>query len=205
MATASIIPVEEYLATSYPDGDREYLDGQVVERNVGVHLHARLQLAIGAYLMSHYSRYWAGVEGRVRISAERFRIPDVCVIAGPWPGSERGPLAEAPFLAVEILSPDDRAGEMQERIEDYLAAGTRFVWVVNPDTKRGYVHTSDGSREAKDGVLRTDDPRIELPLVAIFSQAMLSEQCRRSSVRYIERCEDRNREGNRCSGNRCSA
>ncbi len=168
MGTTSAISVEEYLATSYPDGDREYVEGRIVERNVGEHLHARIQLLIGIYLGTRYGQFWSGVECRVRISAQRFRIPDVCLITGKWPGPERGPLTEAPFLAVEVLSPDDRAGDMQERIDDYLAAGVKYVWVVNPERKRGYIHTPEGSHEAKDGVLRTEDPKIEMPLAELF-------------------------------------
>jgi len=53
---------------------------------------------------------------------------------------------------------------MQEKIDDYLAFGIPYVWVVNPRTRRGYMHTAEAAREARDGVLRTVDPAIELPL-----------------------------------------
>jgi len=46
----TLVSVEDYLSTSYPDGDREYVDGQVVERNVGEIEHASLQTRIGIYL-----------------------------------------------------------------------------------------------------------------------------------------------------------
>jgi hypothetical protein len=45
----------------------------------------------------------------------------------------------------------------------------KYVWVINPETRRGFIHTSKGSREAKDGVLRTQNPEIQVPLSAIFS------------------------------------
>ena len=44
----------------------------------------------------------------------------------------------------------------------------KYIWVVNPITKRGYVYTADGSREAKDGVLRTENPSIEVPLSEVL-------------------------------------
>jgi len=47
------------------------------------------------------------------------------------PGSPRG----APDLAVEILSPSNRRGEMHAKTADYLAAGARLVWVVDPKQK----------------------------------------------------------------------
>jgi Uma2 family endonuclease len=167
MATmTTAVSVEEYLATSYPDGDREYLDGQIVERNMGEFRHASIQTLIAGWFLIHYSQYWAVVECRFQITRSRYRIPDVCLGIGPRPGS--GPLLEPPFLVVEVLSPDDRAGDLQEKVDDYLGAGVQYVWVVNPITKRGYVYTSEGSREAKDGVLRTENPRIEVPLSEVL-------------------------------------
>jgi Uma2 family endonuclease len=104
--TTALLLVEEYLSTCYPDGDREYLDGQVVERNVGEFNHSDVQTAIALYLRTHY-KYWAVVECRIRITPSRYRIPDVCLGIGAKP--KGGPLLEPPFLAVEVLSPDDRA------------------------------------------------------------------------------------------------
>ncbi len=46
MSTAILVPVEEYLATSYPDGDREYLEGQLLEKNMGEVDHSDLQSTI---------------------------------------------------------------------------------------------------------------------------------------------------------------
>jgi len=51
---ALLVSVEEYLNTSYPDGDREYVDGQIVERNVGEIDHAGLQTRIMIYPATHY-------------------------------------------------------------------------------------------------------------------------------------------------------
>jgi Uma2 family endonuclease len=79
-------------------------------------------------------------------------------------------LTSPPFLCIEVLSKDDRAADTQERIDDFLAMGVRYVWVVNPRSRRGYVYTAEGSREAKDGVLRTADPEIAVPLPEIFDK-----------------------------------
>jgi Uma2 family endonuclease len=73
-----------------------------------------------------------------------------------------------PFICVEILSKDDRVDELQEKIDDYLAFGVRYVWVINPRTGRAYVHSAAGSQEAKDGVLTTQDPAITVPLAELF-------------------------------------
>ncbi len=53
METAALMSVEEYLLTSYPDGDREYVDGRIVERNVGEFDHSHWQTRIAVYLVMH--------------------------------------------------------------------------------------------------------------------------------------------------------
>jgi hypothetical protein len=53
--------------------------------------------------------------------------------------------------------------EMQERINDYLSIEVPYVWVLDPRTRRAYVHTSEGTHEAKEA-LRTSNPDIVVPL-----------------------------------------
>jgi Uma2 family endonuclease len=161
MAT-TLVSVEEYLSTSYSDGDREYVDGEILERNVGEVEHANLQTRISFYLLLHYSLFWCAVEVRVQVKPQRFRVPDVTLIAGPQPGSRV--ILSPPHVVIEVLSLDDRAADVQEKIDDYLAFGIPYVWVVDPRTRRGYIHTAEGSHEAKDGILRAAHPVIELPL-----------------------------------------
>ena len=72
-----------------------------------------------------------------------------------------------PLITIEILSKDDMS-DMQERIDDNLNFGVRYVWVINPRTQCAWTHTKEGSQKAKDGILRTQDPEIELPLPEIF-------------------------------------
>lgn len=106
-------------------------------------------------------------EQRIQLSAARFRVPDLCVVVGRNP--EEMIFTRPPFICLEILSKDDRVDEFEEKIDDYLAFGVRYVWVVNPRTKRAYVHSAAGSQEAKDGMLRTQDPEITVPLAEIFA------------------------------------
>ncbi len=166
MGPTTLVSVEEYLRTSFADGDREYVDGRIVERNVGEVDHATLQTRMALYLGIHYKQFWSAVEVRVQVKSTRFRVPDVCLVTGPQP--EGRIITAPPFLVVEVLSPDDRADELQEKIEDYLSMGVRYVWVVNPRTRRGYVHTSEGSREAKEGVLEATEPQVRVPLDQLF-------------------------------------
>src|SRR5262249_57612396 len=105
---------------------------------------------------------WTAVEVRVQVTPTRFRIPDVTCIWGPKP--ESSIVQKPPFLVIEVLSPDDRAEDVQDKVDDYLSFGVQYAWVVNPRTRRGYVYTTEAMREAKDGVMRTANPEIAVPL-----------------------------------------
>lgn len=168
MQTGLLVPVEKYLSTSYRPG-REYLDGFVLVRNSGEQDHSALQSFLIIYLGNRQKEWGIRVfpEQRVQVTPRRFRVPDICVVSGARPQEQI--FTHPPFLCIEILSKDDRMSEMQERINDYLVFGVPYVWVVDPQTRRAYIHTSEGSREAKD-FLRTANPEIQVSVAEIFSQ-----------------------------------
>jgi Uma2 family endonuclease len=163
----ALVSVEEYLNTSYrPDCD--YVDGELVERNVGEFDHASLQTQIVIYLSRYRKAGWfAVVEQRVQVACTRFRVPDVCVmrIEKPMPQVFRTP----PVIAIEILSPEDRISTMQRKIDDYLAFGVPNVWLIDPRERRAFVYTREGSIESTDMVLRARDCEIVLDLPQVFA------------------------------------
>ncbi len=167
MPSRTLVSVDEYLHTSY-DPDCDYVDGAIVERNVRELDHSDLQGEIVVYFRSRLrSRsVYAFPELRVQVGTSRFRIPDVCVVTGSKPSEQI--LTKPPLIAIEILSKDDRMSDIQERIDDYLKFGVPYVWVINPRTQRAWAYTKDGSHEVADGMLRTENPEIELPLPEIF-------------------------------------
>ena len=91
----------------------------------------------------------------------RFRVPDVCVYLEREPQEQvfRTP----PFLVVEILSKDDRPGDIQEKVRDSPEFGVVYVWVIDPGAHNAHVFTPDAGSEVSDGVLRTAEPAIEIP------------------------------------------
>jgi Uma2 family endonuclease len=161
---AALVPVEEYLRTNY-DPDREYVDGHIVERNLGERPHSRLQRAFIVHLTSLAEKAGMEVlpEQRVQISAKRYRIPDVTVL----PLSDERIVTSPPFICIEILSKDDTMQYMQEKIDDYLNFGVPYVWIVNPANKKGYVVTRAGMVAASER-LETENPDISVPLSALF-------------------------------------
>jgi Uma2 family endonuclease len=165
MATGTLISVSDYLTTSYsPDCD--YVDGLVVERNMGEKDHSRLQGLLVGYLVSRRKEWGIHVfpEQRMQVKPTRFRVPDICVVAGVEP--EEQIMTTPPLVCIEILSRDDRMSEMQERIDDYLAFGVRHVWVIDPRSRKAYDFTLGGMHEVKE--LRTEEPEISIPLQALF-------------------------------------
>jgi Uma2 family endonuclease len=167
-ATRSLISVEEYLTTVYrPDCD--YVDGEVLERNMGERDHAWLEAAVTAFFFVRRKEWNITVltEMRVQVQATRFRIPDVCIVLGD---TEERILTRPPFLCIEILSPDDRWVRVKARINDFLAMGLPYVWVLDSQTRQAYVATpAEGLREVKDGVLRTENPAFHVSLSELFS------------------------------------
>jgi Uma2 family endonuclease len=167
--TKALVSVEEYLNTSYsPDCD--YVDGELVERNVGEFLHNELQYQINSYIRTNYLRigYIAVNEQRVQVGARHFLIPDVCVVhhERPMPRIFRTP----PLIVIEILSPEDRFSRLRRKLEDFIAFGVPNVWVIDPEERRAFIHTRDGYTESKDLILRAKDCEIVLPLAEVFAE-----------------------------------
>lgn len=167
MPARTLTSVEEYLRTSYRP-DRDYVDGEVLERNLGEYDHAWLQGAILAYLWTRYRKdgYIILPEMRVQVRPSRFRIPDICVLLG-HPGEKI--LTKPPFLCIEILSLEDRLNRVLERVKDYLEMGVPHVWVLDPETKRAYDASAGDLREVKSGALSTEAPKFDMQLSEIFA------------------------------------
>lgn len=73
-----------------------------------------------------------------------------------------------PFLVIEILSLEDRMSRVRRKIDEYLSFGVAYVWLVDPEARRADVYMQSSIYEAKDLVLRTEDPNIEVPLTELF-------------------------------------
>ena len=59
---------------------------------------------------------------------------------------------------------------MQRKLREYLDFGVKYVWVIDPEERRGWIYTAAESHEALDGVLRTNDPEIILPLAEVLPE-----------------------------------
>ena len=162
-----MVTVEEYLSTSY-EADREYVDGDLLERHFGEQPHSRAHGAVAFLLFRQETQLGICVlmSQRVQVSPTRFRVPDVCVVLASDP---RDPIVNRPpLLCVEVLSQIDTVTRFNEKLSDYFRMGVRYVWVLDPLTKRAFSYTPGEMHEVLDGILRTKDPDIEVPLGEVF-------------------------------------
>ncbi len=149
MAVKTSVAVEEYLRTAFDGPDREYRDGAVVERDLGDGPHSGAQTRLIEIFYEIRKRYplFARAELRFRRSASRFLIPDVAVFRDQVP-AERVP-SEPPFIAIEVLSADDRNGEVMAKLAEYSDWGVAHVWLVDPNRDKVYRYLTAGVTEVE--------------------------------------------------------
>ena len=166
MSTKVLMGVDEYLRTSFDGPDCEYLDGEVVERNMGELPHGDVQSTLVVLLRQLRRRLGIRVvpEIRIQISPARFRVAELAV----WRDDNIGDRIPTvpPFLAIEILSPEDRITRMQPKIAEYLAIGVEWIWLIDPIEKSAICYSQRNPAGALSDVLRTENPAIEIALTA---------------------------------------
>ena len=159
-----LISVDDYLSTSY-DPDVEYVDGVLVQRKVGDWLHSLVQ----SNVIFHFRRKYPGIyvipQLRSQTRSTRYRLPDVCVLLEA-PNTKF--LVDAAFLAIEILSEDDRMSRMMEKLEEYDQKGIRHMWLIDPRLQKVSVNAGGALNEIRDTVIATVDPRLELSREELF-------------------------------------
>jgi Uma2 family endonuclease len=57
---------------------------------------------------------------------------------------------------------------MEEKIDDYVRFGIRFIWVIDPKTGNGHIYTAERRIPVGNGIYWTDAPRIELNFTDLF-------------------------------------
>ena len=151
-ATETRYTPEDLLAM--PDGKSfELVHGQLVERNMGAEssqVGGRLFLRLGQFCEEHgLGMAWPADNGFQCFPHEPglVRRPDVSVVRrGRLPGdvSPEGWVKIPPDLAVEVVSPNDRAGELEEKLDDYRKVRVPLIWVIYPKHAQGQVLRRDG-------------------------------------------------------------
>lgn len=139
------------------DGFRyELVDGRVIRMSPPGSEHGAIAMRIGAALADYVDRHNLGVVFaaetgfQLTVDPDTVRAPDASFVSRErisaggiprtyWPG--------APDLAVEVLSPDDAAGDVDEKVRQYLQHGVQIVWVVDIGRRSVTVHRPAASSQ----------------------------------------------------------
>ena len=174
----SSLPLPELVEDGY-----ELIDGQLVEKPLGAKA-SRIGARLLGRLEPFASRHDLGLVFTAECGYQIFksqpkkvRKPDVSFVArGRLPGDEEpdGNMTIPPDLAVEIVSPNDLAEDIANRVDDYLGAGAKLMWVVFPPTRSVWVMRKDGSgaRLKGDQELSGEDV---VPSFACLVQALFAD------------------------------
>jgi len=151
-----MLSIEEF--ERLPEDDRyrdELVRGRLVREPRPGWEHGRVQVEVAATLRAHVREHGLGVvlvetgfvlePGKATV-----RGPDVSYVTRnrvPAGGVPRGFPNFAPDLAVEVVSPANSARALREKVDSYLSAGVRQVWILYPRTRRVVVH--EGARPPK--------------------------------------------------------
>lgn len=169
MGVETLLLVQEYLNTSYSP-DKEFRNGELVERNVGDQSHSDLQGLLVTYLNNRKRQWKIRVfpELRVKMRETWYPIPDVCVY--PMPGFDGPYPTEPPLLWIEILSPDDRMMDVQAKAADLVQSGAPRVWIINPRTLDSELWTAAGQEIVAEKTLRIPHSPIVIPLAEVVQE-----------------------------------
>lgn len=149
--TKTGMTAEDLIAMPDDGTRREVVKGELREMPPAGALHGDVAMNLGALLKHHVK---ANGLGRVPAAETGFilarnpdtiRAPDTGFISKeriPPGGPPRGYWELAPDLAVEVVSPNDTAAEVQEKVRDWIEAGVKLAWVVYPQTRSVVVHRS---------------------------------------------------------------
>lgn len=135
--STTAISLDQYLHSVW-EPDREYVNGEVIERHMGEKDHGLWQGALVAALRSwrNTANIQVVPELRVRTTPDRCRVPDIVVLDRNAPDEQV--ITHPPLLCVEILSPEDRVVRLEDKIEEYFLMGVRAVWIIDPSRRIGY-------------------------------------------------------------------
>src|SRR5579885_2184615 len=131
----------------------ELVDGEVRRQMPPGSEHGRAMTAIAAHLFAFASDHpsievFSETGFLLRRDPDRVLAPDIAVVRAeriPPEGIPKTYFPGAPDLAVEIVSPNDTASEVLEKIADWFEGGAPAVWAFYPGSPRLVVHQPDGS------------------------------------------------------------
>jgi Uma2 family endonuclease len=153
MGTPTLISVEQFAAMPRDEAVLyELVEGELVEVSSATARHAWIRDELRGAIRNFLGRTMSGIvltEVDCRTVGQTVRRPDISFLSSErWAivDEDRLPLPFAPDIAGEILSPTERAVDVNRKIAEYLAAGSREVWIIDPANLQVSIHTVTGAR-----------------------------------------------------------
>ena len=148
-----LMSADELLVLQLPGKSTELVRGRLVVREPPSTYHGRVQstlnILVGSFVRAHALGAVFGQDTGFKIASnpDTVRAPDLAFVERSRVSqiAPRGYAAIAPDFVAEILSPDDRPGEVLAKVAEWLEAGVALVWVIDPDRRTASVYRSDGS------------------------------------------------------------
>jgi Uma2 family endonuclease len=181
-ATERMMTADELARTSIPGKTLELIRGRLVVREPPGTRHgavsANLAFELSAFVRRERSgQVFAQDTGfKIESDPDTVRGPDVAFVSQERLGGipEEGYAELAPDLVIEVLSPSERTGDVLAKVGDFLTAGTRLVWVVDPRRCEARIFRADGSVAivGEDAALDGEDvlPGFSCPLGAVLGR-----------------------------------
>ncbi len=166
LPNSPLLSVDEYLNTLY-DPDVEFVDGVLVERNVGDWLHSLIQSNVLFALRRKYPHLKVVAELRSSVTGTRYRLPDVCVLLAA-PNTKY--LLDAAFLVVEVLSEGDVMSAVIEKLKEYATKGVPNIWLIDPRLQLIWTYRPPTLAETEGEAIATTDRSVELSRREIFAE-----------------------------------
>ncbi|MFZ0960529.1 MAG: Uma2 family endonuclease [Terriglobia bacterium] len=145
MATKTLLSIEQYAALDEPAGVRYELSlGELIVTPSANYFHNKTRDRLNARFQAFLDAHPIGdviSEMDMTLAADVVRRPDVAFIRKERLAGvdlESVPLPIAPDLAIEIVSKNDRADDLNLKVSQYLQAGVQAVWLFYPSTRVAY-------------------------------------------------------------------
>ena len=176
MSTSAAMSGLQFDALPYEDGRRwELLEGERVEVSSPTPRHQavvfKILMALRQYLAGAQGTAFADVEFALS-DLSRLR-PDVCVLLGEKArrlDPDLIPIPGAPDIAIEVISPTERAGESHGKILAYLRNGSAEAWQIFPKSRTVEIHTGIGSKtlDSTQNIVSGLLPGFDVPIASFF-------------------------------------
>ncbi len=153
MGTKALMTVEEFAQLSANETeDYELVEGELILLSSGTIRHNKLRDLLGHLLWAYFKARAIGEaigEVDCQLSDDTVRRPDLAIFLGEHfrqLDQNRIPVPFAPDIAVEVLSPSEKAIDVNRKIREYLGAGCQEVWLVDDANGELFVHAKSGIR-----------------------------------------------------------